>query len=224
MTYTKPHSMLSFIYNTTGIGSFRGEMHADMRLAFERFELLDGAAQNACFGIEKAAYTLRTVCADAEACKPSDQKRFDQAKQEMKSASEALFKQLSIELTTMISAGGTQLAGDFPSEQLTGLRLVQSANGVQIESTSKTLLLDYVYWLVHFPQLSAALLHPNNGMERVLQKLPNPLKIKQAIVAIATALDNPQRAPTYANLRPEVDTLCEALAFEYSMWGWLVCW
>jgi hypothetical protein len=229
MTHSKPRNMLSFIYNTTGIGGYRTEMHADMRLAFERFELMDGSAQAACFRIEKAAYDMREASRDAEAKQPIDLPRYVRAETEMKLASQELFKQLSIELTNMVIDGAPQPLSGWPSEQLSGLRLLERrGDKLTIVPTSRTLLLDYVYWLVHFPQLRAALLDPAHGIDKVLTQLcgdaDSVQAIKQSLNTITAQLDAPKGPATYSDVRAQVNTLCEALALEYSSQGWLVCW
>lgn len=104
MSASKPETLLSFIYNTTCVPAYRTEMHMDMRRAFERLKVVDGAAQDACFEIEKAAYELRTSSSGVAASQPVNVANYAAAKARMAQAAPALFSELVGQIVAMVVA------------------------------------------------------------------------------------------------------------------------
>ncbi|HXJ19724.1 MAG TPA: hypothetical protein VMT03_05775 [Polyangia bacterium] len=98
MNFSKPRSLLSFIYNTTMVPSYRTEMHMDMRRAFERFGVTNGVAQAACFNIEQATYGFRTTTDDVAAKRVINGAKYDAAKALIAEAAPILFKEVADEL------------------------------------------------------------------------------------------------------------------------------
>ena len=102
MTFSKPRSLLSFVYNTTMIPNYRTEMHMDMRRAFERFGVTNGVAQAACFDIEQATYGFRTTTNDVAAKIVINGSDYDSAKALIEKAAPVLFKEVAGELVTFV--------------------------------------------------------------------------------------------------------------------------
>jgi hypothetical protein len=102
MTFSKPRSLLSFIYNTTMVPNYRTEMHMDMRRAFERFGVTNGVAQAACFDIEQATYGFRTTTSDVAAKIVINGADYDSAKALIEKAAPVLFKEVADELVTFV--------------------------------------------------------------------------------------------------------------------------
>jgi hypothetical protein len=253
MSKTKPHTLLSFVCNTTGTPAYRTEMHMDMRRAFQRFEVNNGAAEASCFEIERAAYDIRVSSADAFELVPLNGTLYADAQDRMRHAPRVLFEELTNEIVAMVldpSAFGdlgVELDPDAqPAAGITGFGPISitanasvavSDNGAGTNPpTVPYLLLEYVYYFFHFKDARAAIMNDTSGIERAADAIeqsfgPIPRssngkpEVLQTLLSLGTMMDATARsAVTEVAVRPLALALCTLLASEYSVRGHKRCW
>jgi hypothetical protein len=237
VTDSTPRTLLSFIYNTTGLAAYRREMHLDMRDAFKRFGISDGAVRDACYEIEEAAYEMRTFSTDRLARKPTNLAYWRAARAKMFESTRVLFGILSEDLAFRVvnppsnDATAAAPAVEFQPDRYASLAregekvVVRDFDG---DLREPYLLLDYLYFFFHYPQLQAQIL-ASKGLEAALDELnANPAgkarelaaKAKGALQALAAG----QRASKSADIRAFTDDVCAALAQEYCDRASQKCW
>ena len=244
MSRRKPKGLLSFIRNTTGVAAYRDEMHVDMRTGFDRFDVVDGAVQEVCFAVEQAAYEIRRNSHDrfGRAALPLRVARHAAARQLMADSSRKLFEKLAIDLGQRVQARedfgqgielGQEIRKDATSLPVRGEGPVEvTANGVSVLPTRELgeapLLLDILYYFVHFPDTRAALLR-SQALERAVAAIDNARGARDSLAETRSALGYIARYLEQAEGSPQqvqraVTDLCEMLAVEYDDRASCFCW
>jgi hypothetical protein len=227
---SKPISLLSFIYNTTGSPAYRTEMHVDMVDAFNRFRIEDKDTRTACFEIEKAAYELRIASSDAAARTPSSPTLYKQGLDNIQTSSRKLFHKLKEELVLMVQRErppAVPLEREIDPtaqhrETVSGSGPVSLAGGqVQILEAPPFLVLDYVYYFFHFPDLRNEIVKAR-GVATALSKVAGASgDVLSALGRLAAAMN---RTGSSDQVAGDVGVLCDCLALEYQDRGWRKCW
>ncbi|HET9931532.1 MAG TPA: hypothetical protein VFQ35_12620 [Polyangiaceae bacterium] len=244
MSQRKPRGLLSFIRNTTGVAAYRDEMHVDMRAAFERFGITDGAVQAVCFDVERAAYEIRRSSDDrfGRHASPFAASRHSAARKLMAESSLALFRELSNDLSVRLLAReelapGLDLAHEVrkdapPSGVVRGEGPIElHAERIEVvaerELGEAPLLLDIVYYFFHFPSTRAPLLS-SHALERAVDAIAQKSGERNLYAQVhegLTALDHYLRAGEPASrVSSLVERLCELLAVEYDDRASCYCW
>lgn len=233
MSRHKPHSLLSFIYNTTIDPPYRLEMHSDMETSFERFGVKTSSTKTSCYEVEQAAYWLRNSSNDVEASGKVNGNENENGKQQMGASAKVLFGDLAVELGPRIAQSkngsilGTPLSlalaldprapANGPAEAPWSPMGVTKDGDVAVKTGG--LLLEYFYFFCHFPAARKTIVA---NMQVLTAAFGNPTAVASALKDLDVALDNP--AASAGLIQPAVDVVCEELAVEYETQGWPRCW
>lgn len=222
MSASKPQTLLAFIYNATVTPSYRTEMHTRMESGFERFDVADKAAREACFAVERAAYELRVSSEDVQGTKPKARfvERHTKAVAAMNLSTVALFnaqkrelKQLLITQPQVPPLYKEVAPLDGTPRQAGGIGPVVIRDGkAQVLSDRFFPLLAYVYYFAHYPDLRPAILS-------ALAQASDPL-----LQEGHEALEQIHNRKSTEDLAEAVDRLCDVLQREYAIVDWVICW
>jgi hypothetical protein len=235
VSLNRPHSLLSFIYNTTVDPPYRLEMHMDMEVAFKRFEVLAEPVREACYGVEQAAYRLRSSSDDIFAAHAVDTQVHGEGLEQMASSTKSLFLSLAAELVESIrrSENGTVLenrislarclnhqaqggVADAPWSAL--------AVGPKGEVTARTgaRLLEYVYFFMHFEEARTTMMENLLALIGSVRGLVEVEKVCQALFVFHRRLEGQKMNDM--ELWGAGRDLCSFLQQEYEHGGYLDCW
>jgi hypothetical protein len=228
---SKPITLLSFIYNTTGSPAYRTEMHMDMGVAFDRFKVTDAQTRESCFKVEKAAYELRVFSSDAKASIPIDGERYRKAGSDLKVSVADLFAALEKELGNFVRERnydepnlGREIDPTRTGQPVVGFgTVVLVPEEVKVAPNGWHLLLDYVYYFFHFRRARAAIRLDTAGVVAALKKIGEADRadaVVRALFRVGEVLDGRDNPDVDA----EIGIICDALAREYEDRGWLTCW
>lgn len=243
MSQRKPKGLLSFIRNTTGVAAFRDEMHVDMRVAFERFGVVDGSVQGVCFDVERAAYEIRKSSQDrfGKRSAPLAAARHAAARQLMIDSSRALFRELARDLTARLLAGedlngglslAREICKDPPADGVRGEGPIElRGDAITVlearELGEAPLLLDILYYYFHFPETRGPL-RQSRALARALEAIAQKSGSERLHAEVVEGLAELDRFMTTkgspSRIAPLVARLGELLAIEYDDRASCYCW